>query len=161
MWQLSSCESLYMLGANGSSLNNGRTLFPKRLQHLECCNVSLSLSDVCEKRRSKMPTWTPFRPLVADRFVHRVCYCACVSLSVQPVVHLYVLLISHWGCCNIPEVLLAPVHGPGLWLCSCSAPCVGANKALEGPSSLIRLLSEDRQWFSPDSSCPCKTSVHL
>lgn len=65
------------------------------------------------------------------------------------------------GCCNIPEVLLAPVYGAGLWLCACSTPCVGANKALEGPNLLTRLLSEDSWWFSPDSRCPCKASVHL
>lgn len=137
-----------------------RDTFLKCLLHLKCCNVCLSLTNICEKKRAKMSTWTPFQPLVAARFVHRACYCA-VSLSVKPVVHLYVLLISHCGYCRIPEVLLAPVHGAGLWLCSCSTPCVGANKALEGPNILIRLLSEDSQWFSPDSSCPCKTSARL
>lgn len=134
--------------------------FLKHLLHLKWRNVCLSLTNICEKRRAKMLTWTPFQPLVAARFVRRACYCA-VSLSVQPVVRLYVLLVSHCGCCSIPEVLLAPVHGAGLWLCSCRTPCVVANKALEGPNLLIRLLSEDSQWFSPDSSCPCKTSARL
>lgn len=136
-----------------------RDTFLKRLLHLKWCHVCLSLPNICEKRRAKMSTWTLFKPLVAARFIHRACYCA-VLLSVQPVVHLYVLLISHFGCCSIPEVLLA-LHGAGLWLCSCSTPCVGANKALEGPNLLIRLLSEDSQWFSPDFSCPCKTSACL
>lgn len=105
----------------------------------------------CQHGHPFNPWWLP------DLSIERV----IVSLSVQPVVHLYVLLVSHCGYCSIPEVLLAPVHGAGLWLCSYSTPCVGANKALEGPNLLIRLLSEDSPWFSPDSSCPCKTSARL
>lgn len=68
---------------------------------------------------------------------------------------------GHCGRCTIPEVLLALVYVAGLWLCSCRTPCVGANKALEVPNLLTRLLSEDSWWFSPDSRCPWKASVHL